>query len=248
MDEGRFLILNLGKVFDDVTRKILGATLMVLIEQAARSRAGLEDHEITQHTLIVDEWPTFAATETTLQEILSQARKFGLNIYLACQSLGQISGKRLDAAFENCRLGMYFSLGQGSAELSSQQIGDLDPYAIKEPAAEGDDRSPTAHDQYLPLKDQIQLWTNELKGLDIRWCYAKLDNAKAVKILTPDMPKPDVDKEELEGVIATYRRLYQRSRSEAERKISSISLPMPSSHDDISPRAIKSAFDWEAGD
>lgn len=218
MDEGRFIILNLGGMRDSLSRKIIGALLMVQLEQAALSRTDLLPQDRVQHTVMVDEWPTFAATEESLGHILSQARKFGLNIYLACQSLSQISGKRLSGAFENCKLGVFFALGHDSAEASSRQIGDLDPFAIKEASAD-DARSPTGHDQYLPLLEQVQLWTNQLKGQSPRHCFVKIDAAKPVAIRTPTVQTPRVDPAELAHVLATYRKRYQRNRSEAEQML-----------------------------
>lgn len=224
MDEGRFVILNLGGIRDALSRKILGALLMVHLEQAALSRIDLLPHERVQHTVMVDEWPVFAATEDSLGHILSQARKYSLNILLACQSLSQISQKRLSGAFENCKLGVFFGLGQQSAEISSRQIGELDPYTLKSPQQQDwesatDNRSPTQHDQYLPLLEQIQVWTNELKHLTPRHCYVKVDTKPALKVRTPMVQSLQPDPGELAEVLATYRQRYQRSRVEAERAL-----------------------------
>jgi hypothetical protein len=254
MDEGRFLIFNLGGIRDELSRKIIGAMLMVQLEQAALSRTDLLPQDRVPHTLMVDEWPVFAATEDSLGHILSQARKFSLNIYLACQSLSQISGKRLSGAFENCKLGVFFALGHDSAELSSRQIGDLDPYTVKEvpgdafDPAPSDLRSPTSHDQYLPLLEQIQVWTNELKGLSPRYCYAKLDTAKPIKLRTMPIPQPKVDKDELDQVLATYRQLYQRSKPEAEKAMQSLRLPEVPERDDVPSSSFGSVFDWNEED
>ena len=260
MDEGRFLIFNLGGIRDELSRKILGATLMVQLEQAALSRVDLLPTERVPHTILVDEWPVFAASEGSLSHILSQARKFGLNLYLACQSLSQISEKRLSGAFENCKLGVFFALGHDSAELSSKQIGDLDPYKLKksqydplrpDPASplglglkEKDIRSPVVHYQYLSIIDQVQIWTNELKGLSPRHCYVKVDNRRPVKLRTPAVPSPKVDKAELEEVLATYRTLYQRSRAEAELAMQTITLKSDTRDDVITPEPA-TALDWD---
>jgi hypothetical protein len=252
MDEGRFLILNLGGVKDALSRKILGAMLMVQLEQAALSRTDLLPQDRVQHTLLVDEWPSFAATEDSLGHILSQARKFGLNIYLACQSLSQISDKRLSGAFENCKLGVFFALGHDSAELSSRQIGELDPYSLKESRKDPfkdkqDPYSPTMHQQYMPLMDQVQVWTNELKGLSARHCYVKVDNRGPVKLRTPIVPTPRVDKDELETVLANYRSLYQRSRADAEQAMQSVRLPAVAPREDVMKETefVTTALDWD---
>jgi len=256
MDEGRFVILNLGGIRDSLSRKILGALLMVQLEQAALSRTDLLPHDRVQHSVIVDEWPTFAATEQSLSHILSQSRKFGLNIYLACQSLSQISSKRLTGAFENCKLGIFFSLGHDSAEVSSRQIGDFDPHTVKKSLEadfsftglqEGDGRSPTSHDQYLSILEQVQVWMNELKDLSPRHCYVKVDNARAVKLRTPHVPSPRVDQEELARVIRTYRDLYQLSRAEAERRMADVAQSWSLGRDDVADRRPVNAFDWSEG-
>ena len=145
---------------------------------------------------------------------------------------------------------MFFALGHESAELSSRQIGDLDPYSIKASivaGSEGDVRSAIAHDQYLPLLEQVQVWTNELKGLSPRHCYVKVDNKKAVKVRTLSMPTPRVDRDELEAVLATYRSLYQRSRAEAEQKMHDIHLPAVPERDDVVGSVAATGLDWERG-
>jgi hypothetical protein len=247
MDEGRFVILNLGGMRDGLSRKIIGALLMVQLEQAALSRTDLLPQDRVQHTVMVDEWPTFAATEESLGHILSQARKFGLNIYLACQSLSQISGKRLSGAFENCRLSVFFALGHDSAEVSSRQIGDIDPFAIKEASADGDARSAPAHDQYLPLLEQVQLWTNQLKGLSPRHCFVKIDAARPIAVRTPTVKDPKVEKAELAEVLATYRQLYQKDRVAAERAVASLEASGIAPRDDVAAEGFTSALDWSKG-
>lgn len=250
MDEGRFLIFNLAGL-PERSRRIIGALLMVMMEQAAMSRFNVLDKaKRVQHTTICDEWPTFAATEKTMQEVLSQGRKFGYNLYLACQSVGQIDQRRLSYAFDNCRLKVFFELGATSSEASARQIGDFDPYAIKEPESPGgtDLRSPTEHRQYLPLSDQIRLWTNELEGLDNRWCYAKVGTKKSVKIRTLNVPDVECRQDELDEVIDTYHTVYHRSHSEAEKKIAEFKVEGLPLRDGATSEVFTSALDWEADD
>lgn len=134
MDEGRSFIINLGNVGDHETRKLLGAMIMVQIEQAALSRTDLAPADRTPCTLLVDEWPSFAAQDDTIGTILSQTRKFNLRLYLAGQSLSQVSSNRLTGALENCRLTVVFGLGRDSAEIQAKHIGKADPFSIKEEA------------------------------------------------------------------------------------------------------------------
>jgi hypothetical protein len=248
MDEGRFIIFNLAGL-SDKSRRIIGALIMVMMEQAAMSRFSLLDKsKRIQHTAICDEWPTFGATERTLQEVLSQGRKYGYNLYLSCQSVGQIDARRLSYAFDNCRLKVFFELGPNSSQSSAMQIGAFDPYVKKEAEAQGTDetdaRSPTQHDQYMPLPEQIRLWQNELEGLDNRWFYTKIGNKRAVKAKSLSVPDVDCDQDELDEVLATYHSLYQRSRSEAEKKIAEYEVDGVPLRDDVAPDVFTSALDW----
>ena len=70
---------------------------------------------------------------------------------------------------------------------------------------------------FLSLLDQVQVWTNQLKGLSPRHCYVKVDTGKPILVRTPLIQDPKVDKDELGAVLSTYRKLYQKSRSDAER-------------------------------
>ena len=85
MDDGTSFIINLGNINDLQTKRLLGAMLMVQIEQAALSRTDIAPSERRPFTLMVDEWPSFAAQDDTIGTILSQARKFNLTLYLAAQ-------------------------------------------------------------------------------------------------------------------------------------------------------------------
>ena len=87
--------------------------------------------ERVQHATICDEWPTFAATEEAMREVLSRGRKFGYNPYPACQSVGQAGVGRPADAFDTCRPKVYFEPGPDSSEASARQIGEFDPYAYK---------------------------------------------------------------------------------------------------------------------
>lgn len=220
MDEGTSFILNLGNVNDQQTKRLLGAMLMVQIEQAALSRTDLAPSERRPFTMMVDEWPSFAAQDDTIGTILSQSRKFNLTLYLAAQSLSQVSSQRLAGALENCRLTMVFGLGRDSAEIQAKQIGFADPMLIKE-----EQFTPTQHNQYLTVLEQFESWTQELQNLSPQTCYVKLADKQAVRIRTPHVPNRKVDPGELAAVLARYRELYQRNQSEAEAAANGAAVP-----------------------
>jgi hypothetical protein len=208
MNSGKSIIISLGGL-EDETKRLIGAMLMVAIEQAALSRK-----DITQRrpfTLLVDEWGSFAAQERTIATILSQCRKFALHLYLAAQSLSQVSSNRLSGALENCKLKIAFGLGRASAEIQAKQIGFADPFAKKE-----EPLTPTQHGQYQSITDQFETWNQELMNLPTRCCYVKVNDKPAVKITSLKVRQPKVDRTELAAVLGEYKRRYQRSRQEAE--------------------------------
>jgi hypothetical protein len=208
MNRGKSIIISLGGL-EDETKRLIGAMLMVAIEQAALSRTDVSEQR--PFTMLVDEWASFAGTERTISTILSQCRKFGLRLYLAAQSLSQVSSKRLSGALENCKLMIAFALGRASAEIQAKQLGSADPLAIKE-----EPRVETQHSQYQSITDQFESWNQGLMNLPTRCCYVKVQGKDAVKITSLKVRQPTVDQRELAAVLGEYKRRYQRSRDEAD--------------------------------
>jgi len=205
-DEGKGLIVNLGNINDSETKKLLGALLMVQLEQAARP-----------FTLLVDEWSAFAAHEGTIETILSQARKYKLSLYLAAQSLAQVGSKRLSGALENCRISIVFGVGRDSAEIEAKHLGQADAFALKEAAL-----TETQHALYQSTVEQFEAWTQELQHLSPRLAYVKLHDRPARKIRTLAVPESRPDPSELAEVLAEYRRRTQRTESEARMAVATL--------------------------
>jgi hypothetical protein len=240
MDEGRSFIINLGNINDHETRRLIGAMLMVQIEQAALSRTDVSPSARRPFTLLIDEWPSFAAQDTTIGTILSQTRKFKLRLYLAAQSLSQVSSARLTGALENCRLTVAFGLGRDSAAIQAKHIGQADPFAIKEEAL-----TDTQHAQYLSVLEQFEAFTQELQNLSPRMAYVKLHNRPATRIRTLGISQPQVKPEQVERVLKEYRRRYQRTEAETEAAIARLCLtkdqqPQTQSHGSSSPASTES--------
>jgi hypothetical protein len=208
MNSGKSFIISLGGL-EDETKRLIGAMLMVAIEQAALSRTDIAERR--PFTLLVDEWGSFAAQDRTIATILSQCRKFALRLYLAAQSLSQVSTNRLSGALENCRLMIAFALGRASAEIQAKQIGFADPFAVKE-----EPQASTQHSQYLSILDQFEVWNQELMSLPTHCCYVKVQGKEAVKITSLKVRQPKVDQKDLAVVLGEYKSRYQRSRQEAE--------------------------------
>jgi hypothetical protein len=217
MDEGRSLILNLGNIQDAETRRLIGALLLVQIEQAALSRTDLPPHERRPWTVLVDEWPSFTATDATIGSILAQTRKFGLRLYLAAQSTGQVSSDRLQAALENCRLTVTFGLGRESAVDQSRRIATLDPLATAIDPVTGRPHRVSAGEQFEEL-------TQDLQTLSPQDAYVKLHTSTPTKVRTLSVRDVPTAGARVEQVLMEYQRRYQRSREVAEEACRRIGL------------------------
>jgi type IV secretory pathway TraG/TraD family ATPase VirD4 len=208
MNSGKSIIISLGGL-EDETKRLIGAMVMVAIEQAALSRKDIAERR--DFTLLVDEWGSFTAQERTISTILSQCRKFNLHLWLAGQSLSQVSSNRLSGALENCRLMIAFALGRASAEIQAKQIGFADPFAIKE-----EPTTQTQHSQYQSITDQFESWNQELMNLPTRCCYVKVQGKEAVRITSLNVKDPRIEQRELAEVLGEYKNRYQRSQQDAE--------------------------------
>lgn len=100
MDKGKILIVNLsiGLMGED-NSAILGAMMVTKIQLAAMGRADMPEEERRPFYLYVDEFQLFA-TES-FAAILSQARKYALNLTVANQYISQMSPEVRDAVFGN---------------------------------------------------------------------------------------------------------------------------------------------------
>lgn len=114
MDENKILIVNLsrGLVGED-NAALLGALLVTKIQLAAMSRADLPAEERTPFYLYVDEFQNFATD--SFATILSEARKYGLNLTVANQYTAQMTPEVKDAVFGNVGSMVAFRMGADDA-------------------------------------------------------------------------------------------------------------------------------------
>jgi hypothetical protein len=100
MDERKILIVNLsrGLVGED-NASLLGALLVTKIQLAAMSRADIPADQREPFYLYVDEFQNFATD--SFATILSEARKYGLNLTVANQYIAQMPQEVKDAVFGN---------------------------------------------------------------------------------------------------------------------------------------------------
>lgn len=101
MDESKILVINLSRgLIGEDNAAILGSLLVTKVQLAAMSRADIPDiNDRRQFYLYVDEFQNFATD--SFATILSEARKYGLNLTVANQYISQMPPEVKDAVFGN---------------------------------------------------------------------------------------------------------------------------------------------------
>jgi hypothetical protein len=128
MDTGKILLVNLsrGKT-GDLNSKLLGMIFVMKFEAAAMSRADIPEEYRQDFCLYVDEFQNFSTD--SFADILSQARKYHLNLIVANQFTTQLSDEIRDAVFGNVGTVVSFRVGTADAEFLEKQfrpIFDID--------------------------------------------------------------------------------------------------------------------------
>ncbi len=141
MDQRKILIINLskGQVGED-SANLLGSMFITKIYLAAMSRADLREKDLEKlpnFYLYVDEFQSFA--NESFANILSEARKYKLNLTIAHQYIEQMSDEVRAAVFGNVGTMMTFRVGATDAEylekeyapaFTAEDLVNLDRYQI----------------------------------------------------------------------------------------------------------------------
>ncbi|MEK7587676.1 MAG: TraM recognition domain-containing protein [Patescibacteria group bacterium] len=110
MDEGKILLVNLskGKIGEE-NSNFLGLILVPRILISAMSRQEIPEDERRDFYLYVDEFQNFATPD--FAQILSEARKYRLNLIVANQFIGQMEEEVKNAVFGNVGTLIAFRVG-----------------------------------------------------------------------------------------------------------------------------------------
>jgi len=191
MDEGKILIVNLSKgLIGEDNAGILGSFLVTKIQLAAMSRSDIPNVEDRRpFFLYVDEFQNFATD--SFATILSEARKYGLNLTVANQYISQMSEQVRDAVFGNVGSMICFRVSADDAPILAKQF---------EPQFEPND--------LLQMHNRNFVINMVIKG----------EKSPAFNGTTLNLPVPQLDNTNL--IIEHTRRNYSRSRSEVQVEIS----------------------------
>lgn len=123
MNQGKIVFVNLsqGKLGED-NSALLGAMIITKMQLAAMNRVYLPEAERRDFYLYVDEFQTFATN--SFIKILSEARKYRLDLTLANQYIGQIDEEVQMAIFGNAGSLASFGVGASDARALSKEFGE----------------------------------------------------------------------------------------------------------------------------
>ncbi len=115
MDSGKILLVNLSKGrTGDLNSKLLGMIFVMKFQAAAMSRADVPESERRPFCLYVDEFQNFSTD--SFAEILSEARKYKLNLIVANQFTTQLTDQIRESVFGNVGTIIAHRVGTADAE------------------------------------------------------------------------------------------------------------------------------------
>lgn len=124
MDEGKILLVNLSKGrIGDINASLLGMVIVGKLLMAALSRVDVPQEERRDYNLYIDEFQNFATD--SISTILSEARKYRLNLVIAHQFIAQLKEEIRDAVFGNVGSMVVFRVGADDAEFLEKQFAPV---------------------------------------------------------------------------------------------------------------------------
>jgi CxxC-x17-CxxC domain-containing protein len=219
MDEKKIIIMNLakGRIGEDNSR-LIGAMLITKLYLGAMARVDVSEEQRPDFYLYVDEFQNFA-TES-FKDILSEARKYRLNLILAHQYIAQMDETVRDAVFGNVGTMIIFRVGAYDAEILEKEFAPE-----------------------FTVQDIVNLgFANIYLKLMIDGVASRPFSA----ITLPPIPPPE--KSYIEGITKYSREQYACSKEEVEKRISEWHAPIMKSVATPPPSGGASTFKPEVGE
>lgn len=196
MDDGKILIVNLSKgLIGEDNAGILGSFIVTKIQLAAMSRSDIPRVEDRRpFYLYVDEFQNFATD--SFATILSEARKYGLNLTVANQYISQMQDTVRDAVFGNVGTMISFRSSADDAPILGKQF---------EPQFEPND--------LLQMRNRSFIINMIIQG----------EKAPAFSATTLALPTAQTNY--MQHIVDSSRRKYARERAEVESEIQGLLGP-----------------------
>lgn len=124
MDQKKILLLNLSKgKLGELNSSLLGLIMVGKILMAALSRVDTPESERKDFYLYIDEFQN--VTTKSIATILSEARKYKLNMIIAHQFIGQLEKEIKESVFGNVGSICSFRIGADDAEYMEKQFAPV---------------------------------------------------------------------------------------------------------------------------
>ena len=121
INKGGIFIANLSKgLLGEEVASLLGSLLITKLELAAMKRASLPEDKRSDFFLYIDEFQSF--TTQSFVDILSQARKYRLNLILTHQYLAQVDERIRNAVLGNVGTIVVFRVGPEDAQVLEKEF------------------------------------------------------------------------------------------------------------------------------
>ena len=215
MDEGKILIVNLSKgLIGEDNAAILGSFIVTKVQLAAMSRQDIPNIEDRRpFYLYVDEFQNFATD--SFATILSEARKYGLNLTVANQYISQMSETVRDAVFGNVGTMICFRVSADDAPILSKQ--------------------------FEPNFEAIDLLQMHNRNFVINMVIGG-EKTPAFSARTLNLPPAQTDN--TGHIIENTRAHYSRNRAEVEQQISELIKPAGQQQNQPAPQSQAQAKQW----
>jgi len=163
MDSKKILLIKLDKGKLKDSADLLGSLLMAQIQMAAFSRSDIPQSKRTPFYLYIDEFQNFASESFSV--ILSEARKYGLSLIMAHQTLAQIPEELRSLILGNAGIQVYFRLNRHDASILAKEAFEYSGFEVKNVSG--------FRPRYWSLGEEWEQHTKELQTLEPRICYVK---------------------------------------------------------------------------
>src|ERR671914_304204 len=167
MDQKKILLIKLNKGKLRESADLLGSLLMAKIQMAAFSRTDIPEAARVPFYLYIDEFQNFASESSEV--VLSEARKYGLSLILAHQTLKQIPTELRSVILGNAGIQVYFRMNREDAQLLAKEPFTYDGYNIKTVQMRRD-RMDT---KFWSLGEEWERNFAKLQSLPPRHCFVK---------------------------------------------------------------------------
>ena len=211
MDNQKILIVNLSKgKIGEINANLLGMVIVGKLLMSALSRVDIDEKARKDFYLYIDEFQNF--TTDSISSILSEARKYRLDLIIAHQFIKQLKDSIKDAVFGNVGSLVTFRIGPDDAEFMKNKF------------------EPVFSPQDLMNIDNLNAYVNLLvNGQTTRPFNIKLETERVFGAGSPQL---------IEYLKALSRYKYARVREDVENEIKSkftLTKPQPSANGFANP-------------